>query len=228
MTCICLYKLCICHLINVLTISCGPGKTAGSLASCLVLPRWAAYLAGLTWYIENAVFSSRNTLLRHHKESELMGLSAGVVVFDQGKVSPAQTPWLGIQGIIMQTNSSALLRESGAFKEVQEEETNGCSKQKYRNTTKQCHSILSLLTVSLSQKWIWLCGGFREGAQWAALCPSPTCKAMKTSVGASWLWVMSSEEAGLVLDGLAHTTPQAVLGTSGCDWRRKSIPCSQK
>lgn len=23
-------------------------------------------------------------------------------MFDQGKVSPAQTPWLGIQGIIMQ------------------------------------------------------------------------------------------------------------------------------
>lgn len=52
------------------------------------------------------MFSSGNTLLRHHKESELMGLSTGVVVFDQGKVSPAQTPWLGIQGIIMQTVQS--------------------------------------------------------------------------------------------------------------------------
>lgn len=38
MTYICLYRLCICHLISALEIGCVPGKIAEHLASCVMLP----------------------------------------------------------------------------------------------------------------------------------------------------------------------------------------------
>ena len=54
---------------------------------------------------ECSVFFLRYTL-QASQRNPAYGLSTGVVVFDQGKVSPAQTPWLGIQGIVMQTVQS--------------------------------------------------------------------------------------------------------------------------
>ena len=51
--------------------------------------------------------------------------STVVVTFDQGRLSPAQTPWLGTQRIGMQM-APVLLRESEALQRGLRGGTNGC------------------------------------------------------------------------------------------------------
>ena len=66
------------------------------------------------------------TLLRRSEESSMLFQSSTVVVaFDQGRVFPAQTPWLGTQRIVMQM-APVLLRESEALQRVLRGGTNGC------------------------------------------------------------------------------------------------------
>lgn len=117
MTYICLYRLCTCCLISALEISCGPGKIAESLASCLMLPVMGSLPDRYDLLLrECSVFLLKHTpqALQRKQAQRCSKRSTVVVMFDQEKVSPAQTPWLGTQWIVMQM-ASVLLKESGTF-----------------------------------------------------------------------------------------------------------------
>lgn len=134
------------------------------------------------------MFSSWNTLLGHSKESvtvfqTLHGSWGG----DQGKVSPAQTPWLGTQRIVMQMVQS-FSRNQELFKEVQEEGTNGCWKQnieiKLSSVTAFClcepHSFpTSEITLTHAVPGLW---GKKPAGQ--ALCPRHKEQGEKPG----WVW----------------------------------------
>lgn len=135
-----------------------------------------------------------------------------VVVFDQGKVPPAQT-WLGVQCIVMQmarsfSGNQELARKYKGW-------GNMATKANDRNKTKLCHRILSLWTSEfpyIRNNCDSCCPGIRKGAQCASPLPCPACHSHKRP--ASWLWcdILTTSASCWCRTSTLH-----------CNWRRRDM-----